>query len=148
MLLKTVILIDTNVISELMRSTPAPIVLRWFGRQNTATLHLGAVGEAELRRGAAILPEGTRRDQLIAEINTVVTKDFAGRVLPFDSDAAVAFAAIFADRRAAGRPISFADCQMAAIARVHSAAIATRDVSGFEGCGVELIDPWRHEGDT
>lgn len=97
------ILIDTNVISELMRANPALAVLDWFGRQEASTLHLSAVGEAELRRGAAILPEGKRRDRLIAEIDAMVEEDFAGRVLPFDSEAAVAFAAIFADRRVAGR---------------------------------------------
>ena len=97
------ILIDTNVVSELMRSMPAPAVLDWFGRQDAAGLHLSAVGEAELRRGALILPAGRRRDRLIAEINALVWDDFGHRVLPFDSAAAQEFAAIFADRRAAGR---------------------------------------------
>ncbi len=140
------ILIDTNVISELMRSNPASAVLDWFGRQDAAALHLSAVGEAELRRGAEILPGGKRRDRLIAEIDAMVGEDFAGRVLPFDSAAAQAFAGIFADRRAAGRPISFPDCQIAAIARAHGAAMATRNVGDFEGCRVEVIDPWQHAG--
>jgi len=136
------ILIDTNVISELMRLHPAPAVMEWFGRQQAGALHLSAVGEAELRRGAAILPEGRRRDRLIAEIDAMVAEDFAGRVLPFDSAAAQAFAAIFADRRAAGRPISFPDCQIAATARAYGAAMATRNVADFEGCGVGLVNPW------
>lgn len=76
----------------------------------------------------------------------MIFEDFAGRVLPFESAAAVAFAAIFADRRSAGRPISFPDCQIAAIARSHGAAIATRNVADFEGCGVEVIDPWKIVG--
>lgn len=138
------ILIDTNVISELMRSKPAPAVLDWFGHQDAAALHLSAVGEAELRRGAVILPEGKRRERLIAEIDSMVGEDFAGRVLPFDSAAAKAFADILADRRAAGRPISFPDCQIAAIARACGAAMATRNVGDFAGCGVEVIDPWQH----
>lgn len=75
----------------------------------------------------------------------MVAEDFAGRMLPFDSDAAVAFAANFANRRVAGRPISFPDCQIVAIARVHSAATATRSVGDFEGCGIEVIDPWHRE---
>jgi len=142
------ILIDTNVISELMRPDPAPAVLVWFGGEDASALYLSAVGEAELRRGAAILPDGERRERLIAEIDAMITEDFAGRVLPFDSSAAVAFAAIFLDRRAAGRPISFPDCQIAATARAHGAAMATRNVADFEGCGVEVIDPWTHGGST
>ncbi|AHK79924.1 plasmid stabilization protein [Ectothiorhodospira haloalkaliphila] len=138
------ILIDTNVISELMRPNPAPAVLAWFGVQDTAVLHISAVGEAELRRGAAVMSEGKRRSRLIAEIDAMITEDFAGRVLPFDSVAAQAFATIFVDRRAAGRPISFPDCQIAATARAHGAAIATRNVTDFTGCGVEVIDPWKH----
>lgn len=136
------ILIDTNVISELMRPNPAPAVLAWFGGQDATALHLSAVGEAELRRGAAILPDGKRRDRLIAEIDAMIAEDFAGRVLPFDSAAAAAFAVIFVDRRAAGRPISFPDCQIAATARARGAAMATRNVADFEGCGVQVIDPW------
>lgn len=142
------LLIDTNVISELMRPDPAPAVLEWFGRQNAADLHLSAVGEAELRRGAALLPAGKRRDRLMAEIDAMVLEDFAGRVLPFDSAAAVAFAAIFVERRAAGQPISFPDCQIAATARAHGAAIVTRNVSDFEGCGIRVINPWTSPAGT
>lgn len=136
------LLIDTNVVSELMRPDPAPAVLDWFGQQDAVDLHLSAVGEAELRRGAALLPAGKRRDRLVAEIEAMVREDFAGRVLPFDSAAAIAFAAIFVERRAAGQPISFPDCQIAATARAHDAAIVTRNVSDFEGCGIRVINPW------
>jgi len=136
------ILIDTNVISELMRPNPAPKVLSWFGGQDATALHLSAVGEAELRRGAAILPDGKRRDRLIAEIDAMILEDFAGRVVSFDSAAAVAFAAIFVDRRNAGRPISFPDCQIAATARANGAAVATRNTQDFDGCGIRVIDPW------
>jgi predicted nucleic acid-binding protein len=139
------ILVGTNVISELMRSNPSRAVLDWFARKDARALHLSAVGEAQLRRGAAILDEGKRRDRLVAEIGTMIAEDFDDRVLPFDSSAAVAFAAIFTDRRAAGRPISFPDCQIAATARAHGAALATRNVGDFEGCGIEVIYPWRPE---
>jgi hypothetical protein len=142
------ILIDTNVVSELMRHVPAPAVLAWFAGQDASSLYLSAVGEAELRRGAAILPVGKRRDRLIAEIDAMITEDFAARVLPFDSAAAVAFAAIYLDRRTAGRPISFPDCQIAATARAHGAAMATRNVADFADCGVKVIDPWTHGGST
>ena len=136
------ILIDTNVVSELMRPTPARAVLDWFGAQDPSALHLSAVSEAELRRGVAILPEGRRRDALRAAVDVMVAEDFAGRVLPFDGAAAIAFAVVFAERQAVGRPISFPDCQIAAMARAHSAAVATRNVSDFEGCGVEIVNPW------
>lgn len=137
------ILVDTNVISEVMRPNPSEAVLDWFGRQDAAALHLSAVSEAELRRGAAILAAGRRREKIIAAIDAMIVEDFSGRVLAFDSAAAVAFAEIFADRRAIGRPIGFPDCQIAAIARVHGAALATRNLSDFEGCGLGLLDPWR-----
>ncbi len=89
-----------------------------------------------------ILAIGRRRDRLIEAINALVWDDFKRRVLPFDSAAAQEFAAIFADRRTAGRAISFPDCQIAAIARSNGAAIATRNVRDFEGCGIDIIDPW------
>ncbi len=133
---------DTNVISELMRPTPQPAVMAWFSGQDSAELYLTAVGEAELRAGAAVLPAGRRRDRLAAEIDAVVREDFAGRVLPFDSAAARAYANIAAARRSEGRPILAADCQIAAIARAHDAAVATRNVSDFEHCGIAVIDPW------
>ena len=136
------IVIDTNVISEVMRAHPAPAVLAWFGAQEARMLYLSAVGEAELRRGAAILPPGQRRDLLVTQIEAMINEDFSGRVLPFDSAAARAFAAIDGDRRGAGRPITFADCQIAATARAHGATLATRNVTDFEGCGVEVINPW------
>lgn len=125
-----------------MRPLPAPAVLDWFGCQDVTGLHLSAVGEAELRRETLILPAGRRRDRLIAEINALVWDDFGHRVLPFDSAAAQEFAAIFADRRAAGRTISCPDCQIAAISRSHGAAIATRNGRDFEGCEIEIVDPW------
>ena len=96
------LMLDTNVVSELMRMTPEPAVMTWFSGQDSAELYLTAVSEAELRAGAAILPAGRRRDRLTAEVDAVVREDFAGRVLPFDSAAARAYAAIAASRRSAG----------------------------------------------
>ncbi len=139
------IVIDTNVVSELMRLTPEPAVMTWFSGQDTAELYLSAVSEAELRAGAAILPAGRRRERLAAEIEAVVRQDFAGRVLPFDSAAARAYAAIAASRRSAGRPILEADCQIAAIARASDAAVATRNGADFEHCGIAVIDPWAED---
>lgn len=137
------ILIDTNVVSELMRPAPAPAVLAWFAGRNAADLFLSAVSEAELRTGAAYLPAGRRREGLVTAIDAMVAEDFGGRVLPFDSAAAKSYAVIAAARRAAGQPIAEADCQIAAIAHAQSAAVATRNVADFRGCGVEIIDPWK-----
>jgi predicted nucleic acid-binding protein len=142
------ILLDTNVVSELMRPAPSEAVLAWFAAQDAADLYLSAIGEAELRRGAAMLPAGKRRDQLMAAIEAMITKDFAGRILPFDSNAAQAILLVFLERRAAGRPISFADCQIAAAARAQGAAIATRNTADFAGCGIAVIDPWAHQQGT
>lgn len=139
------ILLDTNVISELMRPEPAQIVLDWFGQQDAADLFISAVTEAELRTGVAILPEGQRRSRLQLALDAMIDQDFQARVLPFDSPAAKGYADIAAQRRAAGRPIAEADCQIAAIARALGATVATRNVKDFEGCGVRLINPWNSQ---
>lgn len=138
-------LIDTNVISELMRATPAPSVLNWFSIQDPSTLYLSAVTEAELRTGITILPAGQRREGLKAALDATIAEDFDGRVLPFDTDAAKAYAEIAAARRASGRPIADADCQIAAIARAAGAVVTTRNTRDFEGCGVDVINPWGGE---
>lgn len=135
-------LIDTNVISELMRAAPAPSVLNWFSTQDPSTLYLSAVTEAELRTGIAILPAGQRREVLKVALDATIAEDFEGRILPFDTDAAKTYAEIASMRRAAGRPIADADCQIAAIARAAGAVVATRNLRDFEGCGVDLVNPW------
>ncbi len=136
------ILLDTNILSELMRPAPDPAVERWLAVQPDASMFISAITEAELRYGAALLPSGKRRSALTAEIDGMLEEDFDGRILPFDRLAAQAFAEIAADRRQAGRPISQADAQIAAIARSRGASLATRNVPDFDGCGVEVINPW------
>jgi predicted nucleic acid-binding protein len=136
------IVLDTNVLSELLRPTPAPQVEGWLAAQDGASIYFTAVGEAELRHGVAILPAGRRRTALGAAIDGMLDEDFRDRILPFDRDAAGAYAVIAAARRAAGRPISQFDCQIAAIARAHGASVATRNTADYEGCGIALIDPW------
>ena len=136
------ILVDTCLISELMRLSPVPAVLDWFASRDATDLCFSAIGEAELRRGAETLPDGNRRKSLVAEIDAMIAEEFAGRVLPFDSAAAVAFAEIFAGRHAAGRPIGFANCQIAGIARLRGFAVATRNVRDFEDIGLEIVNPW------
>ena len=136
------IILDTNVISELMRATPATAVVRWMNGQPATSLYLTSITQAEILHGIQFLPRGKRRDAIAAAAAAVFEQDFAGRVLPFGSDAAVTYAGIAAARRRAGRPISGFDAQIAAIARAHDADLATRNVDDFEGCGVDVIDPW------
>ncbi|WP_439570125.1 type II toxin-antitoxin system VapC family toxin [Roseovarius mucosus] len=139
------IIIDTNVISELLRPTPEPAVEAWLGEQDGLSIYLTAISEAELRYGVAIMTSGKRRDGLGVAIDRILRDDMAGRILPFDSAAARAYADIAASRRSAGKPISQADCQIAAIARAHTAPVATRNTPDFEGCGIDLINPWTAE---
>lgn len=134
--------LDTNVVSELMRSTPDPAVERWVGERRAGSLFFSTVGEAELRYGIALMPTGARRDSLAARAEGMLREDFSGRVLPFDSEAACAYAGIAAGRRSAGRPVSHADCQIAAIAHSRGATVATRNVRDFEATGIRVVNPW------
>jgi toxin FitB len=137
------IILDTNVVSELLRPSPAPEVEAWLAAQDGMAIYLTAITEAELRYGVAIMAGGKRQKVQVDLVESLLREDFTGRILPFDSGAAADFASIGAARKSAGRPISQFDCQIAAIARTHGAAIATRNGRDFEGCGVEIIDPWR-----
>ena len=137
------IVLDTNIISELLRPAPNPQVEMWLAAQNGETLYFTTVGEAELRHGVATLPAGRRRSALGHAIEGMLEEYFRNRILPFDGAAACAYASIAAERRALGRPISQFDCQIAAIARACEAAVATRNSDDFEGCGIAVIDPWR-----
>jgi predicted nucleic acid-binding protein len=136
------ILLDTNVVSELMKSAPDRRVETWLASLPSSSLFTTTIVEAELRYGAAVLPPGRRRESLIADIDGMLTEEFANRILPFDSAAAVAYAAISAERRRAGRPISQLDAQIAAVARSRGAVLATRNGTDFEDCGIKIINPW------
>ena len=136
------VVLDTNVVSELMLVAPDPGVLAWMDDRPTREFFMTAVTEAEVRTGVAIMPDGARRRKIGEAAERLIGGLFAGRILPFDSSAARVFADIAASRRAAGRPISQPDCQIAAIARSCGMAVATRNVRGFSETGVEVIDPW------
>ncbi|TDX26828.1 type II toxin-antitoxin system VapC family toxin [Rhodovulum visakhapatnamense] len=136
------IILDTNVISELLRPAPEPKVEHWLSAQDGLNVYLTSISEAELRYGLAIMENGKRRAALIDAVDRILREDLAGRILPFDSDAAQSYATIAASRRAAGRPIAQADCQIASIAHSRGASVATRNTPDFEGCEIDLINPW------
>ena len=136
------VLLDTNVVSELIRKMPDPTVEAWAAGHALRELFFSAVGEAELRYGAAILPAGRRRATLVSDIERMLSDAFDDRVLPFDSDAAREYAEIAAARRSAGRPVAPADCQVAAIARSRDMAVATRNVRDFDDIDIEVVNPW------
>lgn len=136
------IVLDTNVLSEATRPAPLQRVLDWLAAQQAATLFTTTISEAELLYGVASLPGGRRRSALEEALRRMLSEDFPGRVLTFDRPAAREFAAIALARRSKGRPISTFDAQIAAIARAQGAAVATRNIDDFEGCGIDIIDPW------
>ena len=136
------ILLDTHVVSELMRLSPDPGVESWIADRPADALYFSAVGEAELLYGLAVMPAGRRRDRLSSEIDAMLREDFEGRILPFDSAAARSHAGIAVARRFAGRPIAPADCQIAAIAHCRGMAVATRNIRDFEDMEIDVIDPW------
>ncbi len=136
------IVLDTPIVSELMRPRPRLDVLAWLDEQPARALFVTSVTEAEVLTGIATLPEGRRKRTLADAAKRTFDGPLGGRVLPFDSAAAQAYAEIAATRRAAGRPISQSDGQIAAIARARSMTIATRNVRDFEDLGIDIINPW------
>lgn len=136
------IVLDTNVLSELLAPSPSPAVVAWLAAQHAAAVFTTAVTEAEILYGLALLPDGRRRQALEAAVRPIFSEDLAGRVLAFDREAAESYAVIAARRRAIGRPISQFDAQIAAIAVSRGASIATRNVADFAETGAPVINPW------
>jgi predicted nucleic acid-binding protein len=137
-----VIVLDTNVLSEALRPSPAQKVMEWMRSEAIGALFTTTITEAELLFGVALLPEGGRRDSLQAAVIRVLEERFVGRILAFNSAAAREYADIAASRRRIGRPISEPDARIAAIARSRGASVATRNVANFAECGLQLINPW------
>lgn len=136
------IVLDTNVLSEVMKAAPNPNVAKWMLREHGSGLHTTAICEAERRLGIAILPDGKRKRDLEAAAQKVLGL-FVGRILPFDSAAAREFARIVAERRWLGRPIEDFDAQIAAITISRGMRLATRNGPDFASTGVAVIDPWQ-----
>ena len=135
-------ILDTNVLSELMRPKPSARVVAWVAKQPTIELFTTAITEAEIFYGIQLLSKGKRQESLLAAAEAMFAEDFAGRVFGFEGDAARVFAEIAARRRTLGRPISHADAQIAAIAQVRRAKLATRNVADFRDCDIDVVDPW------
>ncbi|GBR77127.1 type II toxin-antitoxin system VapC family toxin [Acidiphilium acidophilum] len=137
------LILDTNVLSEIMRPRPALEVAAWLARQPDDLLYTTAISQAEVLSGLAIMPEGRRHRELEAAARGIFTEDFEDRILPFDTDATAAYAEIVAARRRTGRPTAPLDLMIAAVAVSHNASVVTRDTKGFDGCGVTLVNPWQ-----
>lgn len=136
------IVLDTNVLSELASERRAPEVTAWLARQAATDLFTTPITQAEVLYGIELMPAGRKREALQTHAETMFGEDFADRILPFDSSAAEAYAAIAASRRAMGRPISEADAQIAAIARSNGAVLASRNTKDFAHCGIKVLNPW------
>lgn len=137
------LVVDTPIISELMRPDPTPQVLDWFDAIPASDLYVTTITEAETRIGLAYMPDGARRRRFAASVDRLFEGFFAGRILTFDRTATRILAEFAAIRRSIGRPLPFADGQIAAIARTHDMIVATRNVKDFDGLHVQLVNPWK-----
>jgi toxin FitB len=137
-----VIILDTNVVSEPMKPDGNPGVQAWLDEQIAETLYITSISISELLLGVELLPDGKRKEGLAVQLSDLLVTLFGDRVLSFDLDAATTYAARISKARAAGRAISMADGQIAAIAAVHGFTVATRDTSPFVAAGVPVVNPW------
>ena len=136
------IILDTNVLSELGRQVPSEEVLSWLDAQPADETATTAVTACELFYGVARLPEGRRKAELAEAVHGMLNDDLRGRVEPFDAAAAAHYAVVVCGRERIGRPISMADAQIASICRKLQATLATRNTRDFEDTGIDVIDPW------
>lgn len=137
------IILDTNIVSEVMRPQPASQVVQWLNGHSAVALYVTAITVAEIRFGLCAIPDGRRRQDLTRRFEQFIATGFApGHVLGFGIEAAGHYGELMAGRREIGRPMSMADGQIAAIARAQGFAVATRNIKDFTNCGLELIDPF------
>ncbi len=139
------IVVDTNVMSELMRPSPSTAVTGWVQARSATELYTTAISIAEVLHGIERLPDGRRKNLVKATAEDVFSA-FADHLLAFDATAAVEYARLVSSREHAGAPIDGFDAQIAAICRVHGATLATRNVKDFHDAGVDVVDPWRASG--
>jgi len=138
-----VIILDTNVISELTRPVSDSGVIAWLDSLPPEETAITAITAAELRYGVRRMPDGRRKTELSEAVSALINTDFRGRVEPFDVLAADQYADVVTVRERAGKPIGISDAQIASICRVLNATLATRNTPDFTGTGVDLINPWK-----
>ena len=136
------ILLDTNVVSELMKTRPTEVVVTWLNGQVSEKLYVSAITIGEIVYGLRILPDGKRRSGLRERFERFISVAFDQRVLPYDESAARTYGELMGDRKELGHPMSVPDGQIAAIASLNHLAVATRNVVDFEDCGIEVINPF------
>lgn len=136
------LIIDTNVVSEMMRPEPSRRVIGWLSRQTASDVHMTALTVAEISYGLETMPNGRRQRDLDARFRQVLESGFSGRILAFDAATGLVYGKIMAARRDEGRPMSVVDGQIAAIAKVNAAVLATRNVTDYVGCDIALVNPF------
>jgi len=136
------ILLDTNVVSEVMKTQPAEAVVAWLNAQDSERLYVSAITIGEITYGLRILPDGKRRSGLRERFERFVVLAFDQRVLAYDESAARVYGELMGDRKELGLPMSVPDGQIAAIARLNHLAVATRNVLDFEHCGIDVLNPF------
>ncbi|MDX2054650.1 MAG: type II toxin-antitoxin system VapC family toxin [Polyangiaceae bacterium] len=140
------LLLDTNVLSEAMRSAPSEKVLAWLDRHGANGLFLSTITVAEIAYGLGCLPDGNRQKVLEFRFLRLMSEGFAHRILPFDEACAQAYGGITGLRKRQGRPMSVLDGQIAAVAIANGYALATRNIKDFESCGLDLVNPFVYAG--
>jgi toxin FitB len=136
------IVLDTNVVSEMLKPAPSEKVVHWLASQESSSVFTTVITQAEILYGIEVLPHGMRRQGLSDVVEDTFRLDFERRILSFDEESGRHYVRIRASRKAAGRPIAPFDAMIAAITRSHGAAVATRNTGDFELCGIRLINPW------
>jgi predicted nucleic acid-binding protein len=135
-------LLDTAVVSELVRKSPSAAVLKWINGQEEASLYLSVLTIGELEKGVARLPASVRRNRLLSWVRRDLVERFSGRLLPIDMRTAARWGAVTGESEKRGRPLPVIDCLIAASALVHGLTVATRNTGDFERCGAACVNPW------
>ena len=136
------IILDTNLVSEMMRAAPNPAVMHWIDKHTPVDFACSTIALFEIRYGLNLLPASAKRHRLEATLLRIMNSGAFGRILPFGPTTADCAAEIFATRRQMGRPIQISDCLIAGHVLEHGATLATRNVRDFDGVGLSLINPW------